>query len=88
MDFRNRFAHQEKSTEKENEVPSGKAIAGDGKEVFFKSDDDADAQKQNNPYDQGQHQTDLSGFVLKTARKLSGDDGDKNDVVNAQHNLQ
>src|SRR3712207_6071563 len=88
VDLEGAFAEQEEAAEDQDQVAPGDLLAQDRKERRGEPNDPAEGQEQQDAHDQRQSETEATGERLPLLRQLINEDGDEDDVVYPQHDLQ
>ncbi len=88
VDLVSALGDEEESAEDEHEIAPRDLLAKDGEERRRELHDPAEREQQQDPHQHRQHQTDLAGPLLLGLGELSRQDGEEDDVVDAQDDLE
>ena len=87
MDFKGAFADQKETTHQQNQVPPRDAVAAQGKERFCKPHNPGDAEQQEDAGEHSQADAGGAGTGLLALGQFAAENGYKNYIVDAEHNL-
>jgi hypothetical protein len=79
---------QEQATKEQDEITSRDFLAGDREERSRKSDYPRNREQEENPDEHRKAESDLPGLRPLRLRKLAGENGYENDVVDAEDDLE
>src|SRR3712207_6549422 len=88
VDLEGALAEQEEAAQDQDQVAPGDLLAQDRKERRGEPDDPAEGQNQQDAHDQRQPETEAPGEGLPLLGQLVNEDGDEDDVVYPEHDLQ
>ena len=87
MDFKGALDQQEKTASDQDQVAAGKRMAPDGKQGLAQAHDPRDGDQEYDPHDHGKCQPDQSGALSLLFRQAANQNGDENDIVDAQYDF-
>ncbi|EMH76793.1 hypothetical protein EHI8A_243340 [Entamoeba histolytica HM-1:IMSS-B] len=87
MDLLGRLPQQEQATGDEDQVLPGKALAEHLDDGLGELDDPGHGTEQTQAQDQRQADADAAALLLLVRGQLVGQDGDEDEVVDAQHHF-
>jgi hypothetical protein len=79
---------QEQATEQQHQVTAADADAEDVEEVGLEAHDPAEREQQQQARDHGEAQAQAAGLVAHVGGQAADQDGDEDDVVNAEDDFQ
>ena len=88
MDLLGRLPHQEQTAGNQNEIAPRETLAEHGENRGCQLDDDGDRAEQCQPEYQSQTDADLPRTLAMLHGQLVGQDGNEDEVVDSQHDLQ
>ena len=88
MDLAGTFPDQEQTTDNQNQIATRYRLAENGKKRFGQSNQPGQKKQQPNTHEHGHEQTNAPGDLLLRFGQLVHQNRNKNNVVNAQHQLQ
>ena len=88
MDLPRALVEEEKTTGDQDHVPPGNGVAEQLEQRLGEADDPGDRGEQREAGEQRQCQSDLPGPVLSFRRQPAGEDRDKDQVVDTEHDLE
>jgi hypothetical protein len=88
MDLHGGLADQEEASEQQDEIAPRDVVPQHREERPRELHDPGDAEQQQDARDERPRQPQRAGLGLLLGRQLTGENGDENDVVDAEHDLE
>src|SRR3989338_1028370 len=88
MDFHRALPDQEQSAGDEYQVTHGEGLAEQGKQVNTEMRQPEQQKQQQQARDHGDQEADLPAFFALFLRQASNQDGNKDNVIDAEHDFQ
>jgi hypothetical protein len=88
VDLVRALGQQEEAAEDQHQVSARDLLADDGEERGREADDPAQREEQGDAHEHRHHEPEAAGLGLVLFRQLAGQDGDEDDVVDAEDDLQ
>mgnify|MGYP001140931905 CR=1 FL=1 len=88
MQFHRALEQQEQAADDQDDVATGQAEAPDGDQRCRQRHHPGDGGEQRQAYDESQRQSDHARGIALVRRQLVGKDGDENEIVDAENNLE
>jgi hypothetical protein len=88
VDFESTFCEQEQSATQQDDIPLGDIHPKNGEERIRQADDPAQREQQQDAGDHGHSKAQLAGAWLSCLWQFARQDGNENDVINAQDDFK
>src|SRR5262249_41115124 len=88
MNLKSRFGEQEQASEDQNQIPTGNLLIQDGEERRCQADYPGQRKKEEDPDEHREAKSDKARTPLLFRPQLSGENRNKDDVINAKNDLK